>query len=215
MKVLINIRDANEINKVPHIRELIVLSYLLNTNHSARDQYLQRFKPSDAAATMRDNIYGMIQLSSLAYEGMRVAHSILRKLAGIIPRTQDSEIAWLQHEVKSPDSFYSTVMKPIRNELGFHFSHCLANLPLHKSLPHIPPTLAETNNEDDSELIYVLPTDIISSYLLSLMPEPTDPADRLIWIITQLGEYNNRIGRLLREMVYAIMEELQPNLLVE
>jgi hypothetical protein len=213
MQLLINIRDAKEINKVPHIRELIVLCHIVNSNHSIRDQYLRMDHSSLEPASMRDNIYGMLLLSSITYEGMLKGNSILKNLAGIVPENLYSEIAWLHSEIKSSNSFFNKVLKPIRNELGFHFTHSLANLPLHKSIPRIPPVLAEVSEGEESEMIYVLPTDIMSSYFLSLVSEPIDPKERLTSMITQLGEYNRRISNLFREIVYAIISELQPILL--
>jgi len=164
---------------------------------------------------MRDNIYGMLQLSSLTYEAMHKASSIFKKLMENIPKDLYSEIAWVHTEIKSSNSFYNKVLKPIRNELGFHFSHCLANLPLQKSIPHVPPIFAESDEENNSELIYILPTDIMSSYFLSLVSEPVDPVERINWLITKLGEYNNRIMNLFRTVVYSIIEELEPSLLVK
>jgi len=215
MEILINITDAKEINRIPHIRELIVLCYMVNTNESARDQFLRISTGSDTNASMRDRIYGIIQLSSLTYEGMVKADSVLKKISDIIPKNLHPEIAWLRKEIKLKNSFYGKVLTPIRNELGFHFSHSLANLPLHKNVPHIPPVLAHLKDENDSELVYVLPTEIVSSYLLSLISEPTNPIKRLEWLIKQLGVYNNRIGSLLREGVYAIMKDIEPKLQVK
>jgi len=215
MKLLIDISDAKEINRIPYIRELIVLSYIVNSIDSMRDQYIQMSQRPQTPASNRDAIYGMIQLSALSYEAMNKANSVIKKLANIVPTTLHSEIAWLHSELKSPLSFYNEVLAPIRNELGFHFSHSLANLPLHKCIPHVPPILAETDYKEYPQLIYVLPTEIISSFLLSLISDPANPAERVTWIIEQLGIYSNRIGRLIRDTIYAIIEQLKPKLLMK
>ena len=192
---------------------LFVLCHIVNSNQSIRDQYLRIDYFSLEPASMRDNIYGMLLLSSITYEGMLKGNSILKKLTNIIPQNLHSEILWLHSEIKSSNSFFNKVLKPIRNELGFHFTHSLANLPLHKSIPRIPPVIAEFSGDESSEMIYILPIDIMSSYFLSLISEPVDPKERITSMITQLGEYNKRISNLFRETVYAIIGELQPNLL--
>ena len=99
---------------------LLVLCHIVNSNQSIRDQYLRIDYFSLEPASMRDNIYGMLLLSSITYEGMLKGNSILKKLTNIIPQNLHSEILWLHSEIKSSNSFFNKVLKPIRNELGFH-----------------------------------------------------------------------------------------------
>jgi hypothetical protein len=205
MRITINVKQPSEINNVPHLRELIQLCHISN----ALDYMIRQTVQSDPETTVskRNTAYALIFVSSLIFEGMSTAKSLLKNMADILPKFILKETAWIFTEVDSPTSFRNTVLAAIRNQVGFHFANGLIKNPFETTIPRFPPILAEAQQTDGTDLVFTLPTDIFTGYLATLGDQSKSPEQRVTDLVGQIAGYSTRVLRVLHTSIMAITSE--------
>jgi hypothetical protein len=202
MRITINIKQASEIDRVPHLRELIRLCHISNALDFMIRQTVQN--SPESATPKRNTAYALIYVSSLVYEAMLSAYSLLRKMAEVMPKFIRGEMAWILTEVDSPTSFWKVVLEPVRNEVGFHFSNGLIKNPFESTIPQFPPVLAEAQHEDGTDLVFTLPCDIFTGYLATLGDQSKPSEERVAQLVGQIAEYSTRVLRVIHTSIMAI-----------
>jgi hypothetical protein len=156
--VTLTARDAKELEKIPHIREVLTLCHIMNTILSGRT-FILRGAYEDLPLGQRDRGFFLLSTSSYVYEGILKTFHILKKFMDQLPKERQPDFVLLRSEVSGPRSFWKTVLKPIRNELVFHFSNVLASAPFAITVGQYPPVLSIGTTATNIEAVYSLPDD--------------------------------------------------------
>jgi len=208
MKILlINAKRPDEFANVPHIRELIQLCHISNALDYMTRQTIQTYADDGSTASKRNTAYALMFVSSLIYEGMSTASSLLKKMAEIMPEFIRPEVAWIITEAESSSSFCNTVLGRIRNQVAFHFGDGLIRQPLELKIPHFPPVLAEAQHEDGIDLVFTLPADIFTGYLASFGDQSKSSEQQIQEVVGQIANYSARLLRVIHNAILAITSE--------
>lgn len=202
MRITINIIKPEQVNQVPYLRQLVQLSHIANALGFMLQQTVQ--EKTGSPRSERDTAYALIYLSSLLYESMNRAESLLKKMADILPKFILGEVAWVFSEVATKTSFCNTVLASIRNQFGFHFADGLIKNSFEDTIPHFPPVLAQGENPDGKDLVFVLPTDIFVNYLATLGDQSKPDDQRVNELIGRVADYTSRMLRVIHTSIMAI-----------
>lgn len=112
----LNVRDINEFNKIPNIKEILELCYISNTILSAMRSLTIANSNSKIYLHGRDTLYHLLCISSFTFEGIKRTSSIIKKLNRTIINKFKANISWLNAEIKCTESFYNKTLNPIRNQ---------------------------------------------------------------------------------------------------
>ena len=110
MKIIINVKQPDQIANVPHIRELVQLCHISNALDYMMRQTIQDGPDIGSPTSKRNTIYALIFVSSLTFEAMETASSLLRKMADIMPEFIRNEVAWIIKESESSTETFLAII---------------------------------------------------------------------------------------------------------
>lgn len=172
-ELIIAANNSKELEKIPHIREILVFCHIINSIRSVQRMFFLCDNRPDTPARKRDTVFFLLSNSSYLYEGMHRAYQLLRHFPNELPKELQSEFVWLRTEVKTDrNSFFKIILSSIRNELVFHFTHALCNQPFSSTVTKYPPILGQGTSIRSIDFVYNLPDDLITYYLASLVKHP-------------------------------------------
>ena len=173
-EVTIDVSNSKELECVPHIRDVLVLCHMINSIRSSQRVFLVSDDRPDSPARKRDTVFFLLSNSSYLYEGMDKAYKLLRRFPDELPKELQHDFLWLRTEAETDgESFFKTILSPIRNELVFHFDSGFSNQPFSSTVGKYPPILGQGTSTRNIDFVYTLPDDLITHYLASLPKHPT------------------------------------------
>lgn len=206
-KIVLQANNADELEKIPNIRQVLTLCHVINTIRSAQRSLILVSEQPPSPARARDTVFGLISTSAFVYEGMTTAYQVLKKLGTNIPQQLQSKFAWLHSEINSnSDSFYHSVLDPLRNKLAFHFSNVLTSQPFASTVETYPPILGSGSSEANIDYAYTLPDDLLTIYLASLNESTDSPQAKVTRLVEQLAEYNTQLCDILDDAITFLIE---------
>ncbi|GEM_PF-3063523 len=200
LRVTLDASNFDEMARIPFIKEIIFLSYILNTIRSAQRFVVFTAERPPSPATQSDMLFGLVAASSFVYEGMDKANRILQTLASHIPSELHADVAWLRAEVVSGD-FYKNVLEKIRNEIAFHFDERIVSQHLQNAIKQYPPVFAEGTSTLIVDSSYVLANEIVSQHIFKLAGAEEKKEELVVQLVIRLRDYNLRLCNVLERIV--------------
>jgi hypothetical protein len=200
-KVVLHVEDFTQLKGIPFLREVIILSYIMNTIRSSQRFLLLNEEQPNGPAKSRDTIFGLITTSSFVYESLKTAAGILKQVGPSLPRELHAEIAWVINEEKDDSSLYKTTLANIRNRIAFHFNLQIGDDTLKAAVQHYPPVFEEGSSNRTIDSAYVLADEVITQLFAQCDPSDGIPEEKVIRLLEQLSKYNVRLCEVLDNVI--------------
>jgi hypothetical protein len=201
-RVILKATDLSQIKSIPHLREILVLGYILDTLRSSQRLIMATSEKSGGTTQARDNLFGLLTNISFMYEGMKTASGLLKKLAPSLPRTLHADVAWVISEVESrQDSLFNTVLERMRNGVGFHFNLAISESHLEDAVISYPVVFGEGATRQIGDWSYVFSDNVVAQYFALYDLSPGGQTDKVRALSKKLGEYNHRFCKTLDHVV--------------
>lgn len=202
IKVLLKANDLKELLSIPHLKEILKLCQIWNTIRSAQRLLIKTEEYAESPTKNRDIFYGLITTSSYVFEGIKTSVKILKKIAAIVPKNKQKDIAWIHSEVADSNSFYNTVIAKIRNNIGFHFNYSINDEQIKNVAVEFPLTFAKSTSEKRIDSVYLM-----ADHLMAELPPFANISDNnkeneLEEMIINLREYAIRFCDFLEEIIF-------------
>ena len=192
-KLILHAQDFTELKAIPHLREVLVLSYIMNTIRSTQRFLISSEKRSETPTKARDIFFGLVVSASFIYEGMKTAEGIVKKVAVSLPRELHSDIAWLVGEVQhDKSSFFNTILEKLRNGIAFHFNLSISDELLKDAISSFPPVFAEGASEMTVDWSYVLADNLVTQYFAAYDPSAGESDAKVTRAVQRLSAYSDR-----------------------
>jgi len=206
-KVVLQANDFTELKKIPFLREVIVLSYIMNAVRSSQRFLLLTDEDSNGPAKTRDTIFGLITTSSLTYEGMKTAAGVLKQLAPSLSKELHGDVAWVISEERNTNSLLNTTLERIRNRIAFHFNLQIGDDILKEAVYGYPPVFEEGSSSRTIDSVYVLADEVITQLFAQRDPSWETPQDKVVGLLQQLSQYNVRLCEILDKVIAHIISD--------
>jgi hypothetical protein len=205
-KVFLKARDLKEVRSIPHLHEILVLTYILNTMRSSQRLVMSISGRPESPTTSRDNLFGLLVNISFTYEAMKRASGILSKLVISLPKELHNDIAWVISEVHiQKDSFFNTILERLRNGIAFHFNLAISEDHVAEAIKAFPVLFGEGLSRKIVDWSYVLVDDIVTKYFARYDQSTVEPSDKAINLLGRLSEYNHKFCNTLEQVVAELM----------
>lgn len=200
-KVVLQAKEFAELRTIPFLREIIVLSSIMNTVRSSQRFLLLTDERPDEPPKKRDTIFGLISTSSFVYEGMKTAAGILKQLASSMPEDLRDDVAWLINQERDTDSLLNTTLERIRNGIAFHFNLQIGDDVLKQAVPNYPPVFQEGSSDKVIDSAYSLADEVIAQLFSRCDRTSGTPEEKVVRLVQQLSKYNIKLCKVLERVI--------------
>ena len=204
-RVALKARDIQEVRSIPYLRDILVLTYILNTMRSSQRLIISTSSKPDIPTRPRDNLFGLLVNISFTYEAMKTASGVLKKLAASLPKHLQKDLSWVIIEVDAQDSFFNSILEKIRNGVAFHFNLAISEDDLAQAIHTFPVILGEGLSTKIGDWSYVLVDNLVTQYFARYDPSPGEPTEKAIALLERLKEYNRKFCATLEQVVAELM----------
>lgn len=206
-RVVLQAKDWAELKAIPFIREMIVLSFIMNTIRSSqRFMILTDERPNGPAKT-RDIIFGLISTSSFVYEGVKTAAGILKQIAPSLPKELHGDIAWVINEERDRASLFNTTLEKVRNGIAFHFNLQIGDDILRQAIHNYPPAFEEGSSARTIDSAYTLADEVVTQFFSLYDSSSRTPEEKVVCLVQQLSTYNVKLCEVLDKVIANVISE--------
>lgn len=192
----LNVNDFNQLTSIPNLNYVMPLFHIINTLRSAQRYLIETDVLDNEPVTLRDRVYCLLNCSCFTYEGMKTTCNILKKVSGSLSKNVLKDVGWIMKEVKNKNSVYRTILKNIRNNIGFHFCIKISQELLKKSVPSYPPAFLIGTSTKNKDMTYILSDNYIANYFKN-----DDSESSIKSLIVTIGDYNLKLCDVLENVI--------------
>jgi hypothetical protein len=192
---------------IPFLREIIVLSFIMNTVRSSQRFMLLTNDRPDEPAKKRDTLFGLISTSSFVYEGMKTAAGILKHLVSSLPKELHNDVAWLINQERNTDSLFNTTLERIRNGIAFHFNLQIGDDILKQAVHSYPPVFEEGSSNMTIDSAYSLADEVVSQFFSQYDTSSGTPEEKVVHLVQQLADYNVKLCEVLDNVIATLISD--------
>ncbi|TAK60187.1 MAG: hypothetical protein EPO24_06905 [Bacteroidetes bacterium] len=203
-KIVLLANNFEELKKIPFLKEILQLCYIINTLRSSQRFLLQTNKYYESPIRNRDTLFGLLITVSFLYEGTETASRILRKLVSSLPNEIHNDITWVIKQKNEHDSFFNNTLFKIRT-IVFHFGLKIEDTELKNSIAQYPPIFAEGSSTITVDMSFSLADNVITRILSAYVQSTDTPEEKVIDLVKQLSQYNEKLCRVIDNVIGSLI----------
>jgi len=200
-RIVLGANDFAQLKGIPFLRDVIVLSHVMNTIRSSQRFLLMNEEQPNGPTKSRDTVFGLITTLSFVCEGVKTAAGILKQVAASLPEKLHNDIAWVTTEEKDCNSLFNTTLTSIRNQVAFHFNLQVGDDILGLAVQNYPPVFEEGTSSRIVDSAYVLADDVIAQIFAQCVPSDGTPSAKMVHLLEQLSQYSVRLCKILDSVI--------------
>ena len=206
-KIFLQAKNFTELKAIPFLREMIVLSFIMNTIRSSQRFLLMIDERPDGPAKKRDILFGLISTSSFVYEGIKTAAGIMKQLASSLPKELYSDVAWIINEENNSDSLFNTTLEKIRNGIAFHFNLQFGDDTLKQAVHVYPPVFEEGSSSITIDSAYSLADKVIAQIFSKYDSSSGTPEEKVVRLVPLLSQYTVKLCEVLDNVIATVISD--------
>lgn len=206
-RIRISCNNIDELKEQPDFKLAVQLSRLLNVIRANQRQYL-RINNDDDPANVRDRLELILYHGAIIFESVKTLLCYSKQLKRLNSWINNIvEVQKIQREFNNNQSFTQKYLKPIRNEILFHYDidiigRILEDYPLAQNA-----IFAEAKSERALDLAFVLADELLINLVIQNIEEESTESEKWGYFEEKLLDISNDLSNLLYDFVIELLGE--------